>query len=185
MPGDLVREYLDSTAHVQNLALRTRERYRAALTRFSEFCGERSVSTIDRFDVLEVERFVAWLRTCRRNRNGRPGGRRGAYKVGGIEFILSTCRTAFNRMLPAFTTRLAGISTLPWNSARGGPSSMITGRRPSVAARRVPLHSSRTASSAQRLDSCAAPRNATASPACSAPAGMLMFAPLSASVTGG
>src|SRR5208282_4478875 len=54
-----------------------------------------------------VEEFVKWLRGQKRNRNGSAKGKKDHYKIGGIKFILSTCRTAFNwaarhRMLPPF-----------------------------------------------------------------------------------
>jgi integrase len=54
-----------------------------------------------------VEDFVKWLRGQKRARNGSAKGSRAHYKVGGIKFILSTCRTAFNwagrrRMLPPY-----------------------------------------------------------------------------------
>lgn len=42
------------------------------------------------------EDFVRWLRSQTRTRNGATKGKRAVYAVGGVKFILSTCRTAFN-----------------------------------------------------------------------------------------
>ncbi len=107
-PAKMVEAYLDAVATVQKLALRTRDRYKAALDRFLDFCNDAHVPTIDSFDLNRVEDFVRWLRGQRRNRNGSKKGSRDFYKVGGIKFVLSTCRTAFNwagrrRMLPPFS----------------------------------------------------------------------------------
>jgi integrase len=107
-PEKLVEGYLDAVASVQKLALRTQDRYRAALDRFLDFCRTAHIGTIDTVEEATVEELVRWLRGQKRARNGAARGRRDVYRVGGVRFILSTCRTAFNwaarhRMLPAFT----------------------------------------------------------------------------------
>ncbi len=106
-PQQVVEGYLDYVSNVQQLAWRTADRYRAALTRFRDFCDEAKISAIDAIDERTVEDFVRWLRAQTRVRNGRRNGKRGSYLLGGIKFILSTCRTAFNwaarrRMLPPY-----------------------------------------------------------------------------------
>lgn len=107
-PVIMTRGYLDYVANVQKLAWRTQDRYRAALDRFLEFCGDAEITTIDAIDERAVEDFVLWLRGKTRTRNGAQNGKRAAYAVGGVKFILNTCRTAFNwagrrRMLPPYT----------------------------------------------------------------------------------
>jgi integrase len=106
-PEQMVHGFLDAIAHVQKLALRTQDRYRAALERFLDFCKAAHLGTIDGLHEVTVEDFVRWLRGQKRTRNGASTGKREVYQVGGIRFILSTCRTAFNwaarhRMLPPF-----------------------------------------------------------------------------------
>src|SRR5262245_51414200 len=106
-PEALAKGYLEAVALVQKLALRTQDRYRAALDRFVDFCRAARVGFIDAVHPATVEDFVAWLRGQKRTRNGASRGKRDVYRVGGIKFILSTCRTAFNwatrhRMLPPF-----------------------------------------------------------------------------------
>ncbi|HJZ58448.1 MAG TPA: site-specific integrase [Gemmataceae bacterium] len=106
-PQTFVAGYLDAVAGVQRLALRTRDRYKAALDRLLDFCTHADVKTIDAIDLARVEDFVKWLRGQTRARNGSPYGSRAHYRVGGIKFVLSTCRTAFNwaarrRMLPPY-----------------------------------------------------------------------------------
>jgi site-specific recombinase XerD len=106
-PTKLVEEFLDAIANVQKLALRTQDRYRAALDRFQDFCKTVNLATIDSVQEATVESFVKWLRNAKRTRNGAAKGKRDVYQVGGIKFILSTCRTAFNwagrhRLLPPF-----------------------------------------------------------------------------------
>jgi site-specific recombinase XerD len=106
-PEKMVHSYLDAVANVQKLALRTQDRYRAALDRFQDFCKAARLGTIDSVQEATVEDFVKWLRGQKRTRNGARKGKRDAYQVGGVRFILSTCRTAFNwaarhRMLPPF-----------------------------------------------------------------------------------
>jgi integrase len=106
-PQELVAGYLGYITDVRNLALRTQDRYRAALDRFLGFCHDAGIGTVDAIDVGTVEDFVKWLRGQTRVRNGASKGKREVYKTGGIKFILSTCRTAFNwaarrRMLPPF-----------------------------------------------------------------------------------
>ena len=108
-PDRMVAEFLDFTDTVKKLAWRTQDRYRAALTRFTEFCGADSIRTVDAVSERTVEDFVRWLRQQTGTRNGSVSGKRDAYKVGGIRFILSTCRTAFHwanrrRMLPPYAT---------------------------------------------------------------------------------
>jgi integrase len=103
-PRPLVDGYLDYVANVQKLAWRTLDRYRAALDRFLDFC---TVAEIVAIDEPTLEDFVRWLRGQKRTRNGAKTGTRAAYKIGGVKFILSTCRTAFNwaarrRMLPPY-----------------------------------------------------------------------------------
>lgn len=106
-PQQLTTGYLDFVANVQKLAWRTQDRYRAALDRLREFCEATDVSAVDSIDERTVEDFVRWLRGQTRTRNGAKKGKRGVYAVGGVKFILSTCRTAFNwamrrRMLPPY-----------------------------------------------------------------------------------
>jgi site-specific recombinase XerD len=106
-PDKMVDGFLDAVANVQRLALRTQDRYRAALDRFREFCSEVKLGSIDTIQEATVEDFVKWLRGQKRVRNGAKKGKRECYKIGGVKFILSTCRTAFNwaarhRMLPPF-----------------------------------------------------------------------------------
>jgi integrase len=107
-PQQLADGYRDYVANVQKLALRTRDRYKAALDRFLDFCRDSGIMTADAIDLSRVEDFVKWLRGQKRNRNGSATGSRDFYKVGGVRFVLSACRTAFNwaarrRMLPPFT----------------------------------------------------------------------------------
>ena len=106
-PTKLTQGYLDYVANVQKLAWRTQDRYRAALDRFAEFCTDAEISAVDAVDERTVEDFVRWLRGQTRTRNGAKKGKREVYAVGGVKFILSTCRTAFNwgarrRMFPPY-----------------------------------------------------------------------------------
>ncbi len=106
-PQQLTAGYLDFVTNVQKLAWRTQDRYRAALDRLREFCEASEVLAIDSIDERTVEDFVRWLRGQTRTRNGAKKGKRAVYAVGGVKFILSTCRTAFNwaarrRMLPPY-----------------------------------------------------------------------------------
>ena len=108
-PAELVDQYLDYAEAVQCLAWRTLDRYRAALSRFREFCDEMGLVKIDAVTVATVEDLVRWLRGQTRTRNGHRNGSRRRYKLAGIKFILSTCKTAFNwayrrRMLPPYAT---------------------------------------------------------------------------------
>lgn len=108
-PRELHDRYLGSVRDVQQLALRTEDRYRAALTRFVEFCESGEIASIELFGEPEVERMIAWLRRQTRARNGMKNGKQAPYKAGGIKFILSTCRTAFawalrQRLLPPYTS---------------------------------------------------------------------------------
>src|SRR5207248_2032973 len=107
-PQQLAEGYRDYVANVQKLALRTRDRYKAALDRLLDFCRDAGITAADTIDLSRVEDFVKWLRGQKRNRNGSAVGSRDHYKVGGVRFVLSACRTAFNwaarrRMLPPFT----------------------------------------------------------------------------------
>lgn len=100
--------YLDYVENVQRLAWRTVDRYRAAIDRFIEFCTADNIQVIDAVQESTVEDFVRWLRGQTRTRNGAKKGKREVYAVGGVKFILSTCRTAFNwaarrRMLPPYS----------------------------------------------------------------------------------
>lgn len=106
-PDKMVDGFLDAVASVQKLALRTQDRYRAALNRFQDYCHEANIGTVDAVHEATVEDFVKWLRGQKRVRNGAVKGKREHYKTGGVKFILATCRTAFNwaarrRMLPPF-----------------------------------------------------------------------------------
>jgi len=107
-PQEMVAAFLDYVSSVQKLALSTHDRYRAALDRFLDFCKHGGIAVVDTVDETTVENFVRWLRGQTRTRNGSAKGKRGAYMLGGVKFVLSTCRTAFNwasrrRMLPPFT----------------------------------------------------------------------------------
>jgi hypothetical protein len=106
-PKKLVDGFLDSVANVQRLALRTQDRYRAALDRFLDYCAVARIGYADAIAEITIEGFVKWLRGQKRTRNGATTGRRDAYRIGGIKFILATCRTAFNwaarhRLLPPY-----------------------------------------------------------------------------------
>ncbi len=106
-PSALTAGYLDFVANVQKLAWRTQDRYRAALDRFGDFCTAADIAAVDSINERTVEDFVRWLRGQTRTRNGAKKGKQGVYAVGGVKFILSTCRTAFNwagrrRMLPPY-----------------------------------------------------------------------------------
>lgn len=108
-PDQLASGFLDYITNVQRLALRTQDRYRAALDRFLDFGKAADLASVDAVDETTVEDFVKWLRGQTRVRNGGTKGKRDVYKTGGIKFILSTCRTAFNwaarrRMLPPYAT---------------------------------------------------------------------------------
>jgi len=107
-PQDMATAFLDYIENVKGLAWRTVDRYRAALDRFLDYCPEANIKTVDAFSESNVENFVRWLRGQTRVRNGAEKGTREHYKVGGIRFILCTCRTAYNwagrkkRMLPPY-----------------------------------------------------------------------------------
>lgn len=106
-PDQFVAGYLTFVEEVQQRAWRTRQRYRAALERFLDFTRDRNIEAIDRITVGNVEEFVRWLRGQTRCRNGAKTGKKETYQSGGIKFILSTCRTAFNwaarnRRLPPY-----------------------------------------------------------------------------------
>src|SRR5262245_36866141 len=95
-PQLLVERYLDYLETVQMLAIGTSERYRAALNSFVRFCDEDGITLIERVDEQCVDDFVRWIRTQQRTRNGSQKGKRALYSISGIQFMLSTCRTAFN-----------------------------------------------------------------------------------------
>jgi len=61
-PDKFVAGFLDAVTTVQKLALRTQDRYRAALERFKEFCAAAGVNHIDAVTPQTVEDFVRWLR---------------------------------------------------------------------------------------------------------------------------
>ncbi|MCK6471418.1 MAG: tyrosine-type recombinase/integrase [Planctomycetes bacterium] len=120
-PDAFVTAYLNYTEMVQQLALRSRERYRAALELFKGFAKDQDIRTVDQFSEASVEHFVRWLRERKRARNGRDAGVKAGYKTGGVKFILSTCRTAFNwaarhRYLPPFAAN--PFSTFPIEKLR-------------------------------------------------------------------
>jgi integrase len=120
-PGQFVTGYLDFVENVQGLAWRTVDRYRAALDRLLDFCTDKRVTAIDAIDESTIEDLVRWLRGQTRTRNGCAKGTRDLYKVGGIKFILSTCRTAFNwasrrRMLPPYAEN--PFSQFPFDQLR-------------------------------------------------------------------
>lgn len=107
-PDELVTAFIEYTRDVQGLALRSRDRYRAALEHFKDFAAEKNIKGIDLVTHGNVEDFVKWLRQQTRARNGMANGKQGSFKLGGIQFILSTCRTAFNwaakrRHLPPYS----------------------------------------------------------------------------------
>jgi integrase len=95
-PESMIDAYLDYVETVQKLSIGTVERYRAALTLFKRFCSEGSVRQLDRINERVVDDFVAWLRVQKRTRNGAEKGAHKHYSVTGIEYVLSTSRTAFN-----------------------------------------------------------------------------------------
>jgi len=105
---ELLDGFIDYCESVRGLALRTVDRYRAALSHFRRFAGEHlSSSTADEVTQAVVEEFVKWMRRQRRTRNGAETGQQARYSTSGIRFTLSTCRTAFNwakkrRYLPPY-----------------------------------------------------------------------------------
>lgn len=107
-PAMCVKGFLEYIEDVKGLAWRTVDRYRAALDRFIDYCSQSEIKSIDVVDQGCVEDFVKWLRSQTRARNGMKNGKKDVYKTGGIRFILSTSRTAFNwakrrRMLPPYS----------------------------------------------------------------------------------
>lgn len=73
-PEVMVQRYLDAVANVQKPALRTWDRYKAALDRFLDFCKDAKITAVDAVDLGKVEDFVKWLRGQKRNRNGSEKG---------------------------------------------------------------------------------------------------------------
>jgi hypothetical protein len=71
-PEATVKGYLGAVTNVRKLALRTQDRYRAALDRFLDYCQVAGISAIDRIEEVTVETFVQWLRGQKRTRNGPP-----------------------------------------------------------------------------------------------------------------
>ena len=107
-PRQLVERYLEYVEHVQRLSLGTSDRYRAALRLFVDFCEQTQISQADKIDEQAVDVFVRWLRQLKRARNGSKSGTQKQYSLGGIEYVLSTGRTAFNwarrrRLVPAYS----------------------------------------------------------------------------------
>lgn len=94
---ELISEFLSHCEEVKGLAMRTLDRYRAALEHFKEFSRSRSSgTTADRVDETTVDEFVKWLRKQSRAANGADSGDQDRYADSGIKFILSVCRTAFS-----------------------------------------------------------------------------------------
>jgi site-specific recombinase XerD len=93
----MIDEYVDYVQNVEKLAVRTVDRYRAALSHFKTFAHGRSEALpVARVDLPMVEEFVKWMRQRTRARNGSEEGAKRIYTGRGIAFILSTCRTVFN-----------------------------------------------------------------------------------------
>jgi hypothetical protein len=135
-PDQMVEGFLDAVANVKRLALRTRDRYHAALHRFLDYCRAVRVGAIDTVQQATVEDFVKWLRGQKRTRNGSSHGRKDVYKEGGIKFILSTCRTAFNwagrhRMLPPFAESPFALFPIDELGGPGGRPGGQSSSRPS------------------------------------------------------
>jgi len=92
-----VRDFIEHCKDVRGLRIRSVRRYRAALDHFLEFLNTKPhLNNIDQVKEPTVEEFVRWLRRKERVRSGEKNGRKDKYKMGGIVFILSTCRTLFN-----------------------------------------------------------------------------------------
>ena len=104
----LVQEYLGYCEEIQGLALRTLDRYRAALEHFVRFsCIQAKAARADRVTDATVQDFVRWLRQQPRARNGAKKGKQDRYTPSGVRFVLGACRTAFNwagkrRYLPPY-----------------------------------------------------------------------------------
>jgi site-specific recombinase XerD len=106
-PRQLVDRYLNYVEQVQRLSLGTSDRYRAALRLLVVFSEQNQISQADKIDEQVVDDFVRWLRQQNRARNGSKSGKQQKYSLGGIEYVLSTCRTAFNwarrrKLLPSY-----------------------------------------------------------------------------------
>ena len=123
IPG-FIEEYLDHCKHVKGLAPRTLDRYRAALDHFVEFAEEqRGLDRLDQVTDRKVEDFVRYMRKKTRVRSGAKRGQRRPYTTRGIQFILATCRTAFNyarkrRYLPPYGEN--PFAQFPIEKMRGG-----------------------------------------------------------------
>ena len=73
---ELIAQFLSHCDEVKGLALRTLDRYRAALEHFERFTSTRSSGmTVDRVDEVVVDDFVLWLRQQSRARNGAKAER--------------------------------------------------------------------------------------------------------------
>ena len=105
----LLDKYLESCRLVRNLSPSTLSRYRAALFHFREFCaGRDGLDTAEMVSARTVEEFVKFMRSKTRVRSGATKGKHYPYRMSGIRFILSTCRSAFNyackqRFLPPYS----------------------------------------------------------------------------------
>jgi integrase len=124
-PSQCVQGYLEYAEYVLGLAWRTIDRHRAALDRCKDFCQQTEIARIDAIDEVTVEDFVRWLRGQTRARNGMAVGKRNPYQVGGIKFILSTCRTAYNwasrrRMMPPYSENPFGEFSIDRLKDRNG-----------------------------------------------------------------
>ena len=94
---EVIVGFLEYCEEVQGLALRTVERYRAALEHLRRFARmELGGAGAEQVTEACVEDFVKWLRRQSRSRNGAKSGAQDRYTDSGIRFILCACRTAFN-----------------------------------------------------------------------------------------
>ena len=131
-PRQMVDGYLDYVANVQKLAWRTEDRYRAALDRFMDFCSAVDLAALDAIDEVRSKILCAGCAARRAHATELSTGKRDVYKVGGVKFILSTCRTAFNwaarrRMLPPYAEN--PFSRFPIDQLR---DPTVRGRRPTL-----------------------------------------------------
>ena len=94
---EVILGFLQYCEEVQGLALRTIDRYRAALEHLRQFT-RAELGEVGAEQVTEgsVEDFIKWLRRQSRSRNGAKSGEQDGYTDSGIRFILCTSRTAFN-----------------------------------------------------------------------------------------
>ncbi len=131
---EVVPLFTSHAEEVQGLALRTVDRYRAALEHFRRFVrSQPRVLTADQVTQATVDDFVKWFRRLPRARNGAATGKEGRYTPAGIRFVLCVCRTMFNwarkrRYLPPYTEN--PFSTFPIDKtfrAEGAPVRLFTG----------------------------------------------------------